>query len=584
MSKTNTKKKHVLDKRFFSYYKPYMGMFLMDMFCAFIVAGISLVYPLILRYITNDVLGVYSNDQAVTIIIRLCLIMVALVIIELACNYFVTAKGHLMGTYMECDLRDELFEHYQGMSFGFYNNQKTGQLMSRLTNDLFNITELFHHGPEDIVISFIKLVGAFIILMNINIGLTLIIFAFVPIILVYTIFFNSKVNKAYKRNRSNLASINEELEDNLSGIRVVKSFANEEREIEKFKIGNNRYQQSKKVTYKYMGGYFSGMNAMMTLMTVVVIIAGTLFVASNKIMVSDLMTYILYISNFTDPIKKLTNFTEQFQDGVTGYERFREMMEIHSEIKEKPDAIELDNVQGNITFDNVGFKYDDGVENVLSNISMDVKAGSYIALVGTSGVGKTTLCNLIPRFFDVTSGRILIDGKDVRDVTLKSLRSNIGMVQQDVYLFSGTIKENIAYGKLNATFDEIVEAAKNANAHQFIMSLPNGYDTNIGQRGVKLSGGQKQRLSIARVFLKNPPVLIFDEATSALDNESEKVVQESLETLAQNRTTFVIAHRLTTIRNAERIVVLTETGVAEEGTHSELLEKEGIYANLYNMK
>lgn len=580
---TNHKKRKILDKKFFGYYKPYMGLFLMDMFCAFVMAGISLIYPLIFRYITNNVLGVYSTNDAVSIILRLCALMVGLVIIEFACNYFVTAKGHLMGTYMECDLREELFCHYQELSFGFYNNQKTGQLMSRLTNDLFNITELFHHGPEDIVISLIKLIGALTILFNINVRLTFIVFAFVPIILIFAIFYNGKMNVAYSRNRANLATINEGLEDNLSGIRVVKSFANEEEEIRKFKEGNQRYGQSKKLTYKYMAGFFSSMNAFTTMVTVVVVAAGTLFIASGSIEVADLLTFVLYISNCVDPIKKLINFTEQFQDGVTGYMRFREMMDVEPEIREKPNAVSLQDVKGDIVFEDVAFKYDDGVENVLANLNLEVKDGDYVALVGTSGVGKTTMCNLIPRFFDVTAGRITVDGTDIRDVTLKTLRDNIGMVQQDVYLFNGTVRDNIRYGKLDATDEEIIEAAKNANAHEFIMELPNGYDTYVGQRGVKLSGGQKQRLSIARVFLKNPPILIFDEATSALDNESEHVVQESLEKLAKNRTTFVIAHRLSTIKNAERIIVLTDHGIAEEGSHKQLMAKNGIYAGLYQM-
>ena len=576
-------KKHMLDKRFFAYYKPYMGLFLMDMFCAFIVAAISLVYPLIIRYITNNVLGVYSTNEAVAIIMKLCVLMIGLVILDYICNHFVTAKGHLMGTYMECDLREELFTHYQELSFGFYNNQKTGQLMSRLTNDLFNITELFHHGPEDIVISLIKLFGALGILLNINVWLTLIVFAFIPVILIFAIVYNGKMNKAFAKNRANMAGINEGLEDNLSGIRVVKSFANEEEEICKFKEGNRRYGESKRITYKYMAGFFSGMNALTTLITVVVVIAGTLFIAADKIAVTDLLTFVLYISNFVDPIKKLTNFTEQFQDGATGYARFREIMDIEPDIKEKPDAVVLDHVEGNIEFVDVAFKYEDANENILANLNLKVDAGDYVALVGTSGVGKTTMCNLIPRFFDVTSGKITIDDMDIRDVTLKSLRSNIGMVQQDVYLFTGTVRDNIRYGKLDATDEEIIEAAKNANAHDFIMELPQGYDTYVGQRGVKLSGGQKQRLSIARVFLKNPPVLIFDEATSALDNESEHVVQESLEKLAKNRTTFVIAHRLSTIKNAKRIIVLTENGIAEEGSHKQLMDKNGIYAGLYQM-
>lgn len=578
------KKKHVLDRRFFAYYKPYIGLFLMDMLCALVVAGISLVYPLIIRYITNDVLGVYDTGAAVNIIIKLAGVMAGLLLLEFACNYFITAKGHLMGARMEYDLRNELFNHYQTLSFSFYNNQKTGQLMSRLTNDLFNITELFHHGPEDLVISIIKFIGAFVILLNVNIGLTLIVFAFVPPMLIFAYIFNNKLNQAFKRNRAKLADINAGIEDNLSGIRVVKSFTNEAMEIEKFELNNHTYLNSKERTYKYMAGFHSGLTAFTTLITVVVIVSGTLFIAKDMIAVSDLLTYMLYITNLVDPVKKLINFTEQFQEGITGYERFREIMDIEPEIKDKKDAVVLGNVHGDISFKDVSFKYIDADEYVLRNITMDIKAGEYIALVGTSGVGKTTLCNLIPRFFEVSTGSLSVDGTDVRDVTMQSLRNNIGMVQQDVYLFAGTVMENIRYGRPDATDEEVYEAAKNANAHEFIMELPDGYKTYIGQRGVKLSGGQKQRLSIARVFLKNPPILIFDEATSALDNESEKVVQESLENLAKNRTTLVIAHRLSTIKNAEKIVVLTDDGIGEIGTHQELMEKDGMYAGLYKLQ
>lgn len=576
-------KKKVMDKRFFSYYKPYLGLFLMDMLCALIVAGISLIYPLIIRYITNDVLPNTDMTQGISVIIRMALVMVGLVLIEFACNYFITFQGHVMGVRMEYDLRNELFAHYQELSFDFYDNQKTGQLMSRITNDLFNITELFHHGPEDIVISIIKFFGAFFILLGVNIPLTLIVFAFIPPMLIFAVIYNKRMNSAFSQNRQKLADINTQVEDNLSGIRVVKSFANEPIEMEKFLEGNERYVLSKKRTYGYMAQFFSGLNAFTTLITVVVIIAGTLFLAREKIAMGDLLTYLLYITNLIEPVKKLLNFTEQFQDGITGYERFREILDIKSEIMDKPDAVQLGNVQGNIHFDHVAFHYSDAKEDVLSNITLDVKAGEYLALVGPSGVGKTTLCNLIPRFYEVSEGKITLDGLDIRDVTLKSLRDSIGVVQQDVYLFAGNIMENIRYGRPQATDEEVYAAAKSANAHEFIMELPQGYETNIGQRGVKLSGGQKQRLSIARVFLKNPPVLIFDEATSALDNESEHVVQRSLEKLAKNRTTFVIAHRLSTIKNAGRILVLTDHGIEEEGTHDELMARGGVYQNLYKI-
>lgn len=456
--------------------------------------------------------------------------------------------------------------------------------MSRVTNDLFEISELFHHGPEDIVISVIKMFGSLTILLTVNVKLALVAFAIIPVMIVYAGYFNVKMKQAFKRNRARIADINAQIEDNLSGIRVVKSFANEEIEMKKFTLGNDRFLESKKDSYRYMGSYHAGLGAFTTFINIAVIVAGALFITRDVIQVTDLITFLLYINNFTEPVKKLINFTEQFQNGASGYERFLEILAVHPDIVDKPDARELREVKGDIVFEHVGFQYEDTQEEVLADINLRVDAGRYIALVGSSGAGKSTLCSLIPRFYDVSHGVIRIDGVDIRDVTLKSLRENIGIVQQDVYLFAGTVMDNIRYGKPDATEAEIVAAAQNANAHEFIMGLPEGYDTYIGQRGIKLSGGQKQRLSIARVFLKNPPILIFDEATSALDNESEKVVQDSLEKLAKNRTTFVIAHRLSTIRNAERILVLTEEGIAEEGTHRELLEKKGIYAGLYQMQ
>lgn len=570
-------------KKFISYYKPYKKLFIADMFFAFLGAAVTLVLPLIIRYITSDV--VYRQaDEAFQVIVSLALMMLALIGLECYCNFFISYYGHMMGARMEYNMRNEIFEHYQKLSFRFYDNQKVGQLMSRVTNDLFDISELFHHGPEDIVISIIKLLGSLFILLSINWRLALAAFAVIPIMVVYAFYFNKKMKKAFKRNRARIADINAQIEDNLSGIRVVKSFANEEIEMEKFTQGNDRFIESKKDSYRCMGSYHAGLGAFTTLITVVVIVTGALFMTKNIILVTDLITFLLYINNFTEPVKKLINFTEQFQNGASGYERFLEIMKINPDIADKENAEELKQVKGNISFENVSFHYEETQEEVLSNINLQVEAGQYIALVGSSGAGKSTLCSLIPRFYDVSSGRVLIDGKDIRDVTLKSLRNNIGIVQQDVYLFAGTVMDNIRYGKPNATEAEIVAAAQNANAHDFIMELPDGYDTYIGQRGVKLSGGQKQRLSIARVFLKNPPVLIFDEATSALDNESEKVVQDSLEKLARNRTTFVIAHRLSTIRNAEKILVLTEEGIAEQGTHQQLLGQKGVYAGLYNMQ
>ena len=485
---------------------------------------------------------------------------------------------------MEYDMRAEIFGHYQKLSFSFYDNEKTGQLMSRITNDLFDITELCHHGPEDVLISVIKVVGAFVILLQVNVYLTLIVFAFIPVMIVFASIVRKKMRRAFRKNREKIADINAEIEDNLSGIRVVKSFANEEMEKQKFKKGNDAFLESKRNSYLNMATFHSGLNFFIGLLNIAVVIGGGFFITNEVIGLGDLITYMLYINTLIEPIQKLINFTEQFQNGITGFERFMQIMEIEPDIVDKKGAKELKNVKGDICFEDVSFQYNDANTEVFRNINLNVKAGEYIALVGTSGVGKTTMCSLIPRFYEATKGRILIDGEDIRDFTLRSLRDNIGIVQQDVYLFTGTILDNIRYGKKNATEEEIIAAAKNANAHEFIMELPDGYHTYIGQRGVKLSGGQKQRISIARVFLKNPPVLIFDEATSSLDNESEKIVQESLEKLAKNRTTFVIAHRLTTIKNAETIVVLGEDGIQEKGTHEELMSNNGVYKMLYTAK
>lgn len=569
-------------KKLASYYKPYMPLFLADMFFAILGAGVTLVIPLIVRYITDKVITLEAQ-AALDKITVLAIIMLALVAVECFCNYFISNYGHVMGAKIEYDMRAEIFGHYQKLSFSFFNNQKVGQLMSRITSDLFDISELLHHGPEDLVISLIKIIGSFIILINIDVKLTIAAFSFVPVMLVYAAYFNTRMKRAFKRNRVKIADINSQIEDNLSGIRVVKSFANEDVELDKFEEGNQGFLAAKKNSYIYMAGYHSGLGALTTLITIAVLAAGAVLITYEQVSVTDLITFLLYINTFTEPVKKLINFTEQFQNGYTGYERFMEMMAIEPDIQDRPNALELHNVRGDICFEDVSFHYEENTETVLHHINLDVKAGSYMALVGSSGAGKSTLCSLIPRFYDVTQGAVKIDGIDVRDIKLKSLRSQIGIVQQDVYLFVGTVMDNIRYGRPGASREEVIEAARNANAHEFIMALPDGYDTDIGQRGVKLSGGQKQRLSIARVFLKNPPILIFDEATSALDNESEKVVQDSLEKLAKNRTTFVIAHRLTTIQNAEKILVLTEEGIAETGTHEELLAKGGIYEKLYHM-
>lgn len=569
-------------KKFFSYYSPYKKLFFADMFFAFLGAGTTLVIPLITRYITGTVIYREPNEAFKTILV-LAAAMIGLVLLEMYCNYFISYYGHNMGARMEADMRAEIFGHYQKLSFGFFDNQKVGQLLSRVTNDLFDITELFHHGPEDIVISFIKLIGSFIILLSIDAKLAVAAFIMIPFMVVFAGYYNIKMKRAFKRNRARIADINAQIEDNLSGIRVVKSFANEAIEIEKFDYGNKRFLESKENSYYYMGRYHSGLGAFTTFINIIVIVAGALFMTKGTLTVTDLITFLLYINNFTEPVKKLINFTEQFQNGVSGYDRFLEIIAVEPEIRDREDAVELVTPKGIIDFENVSFHYSDGSENVLTDTNLHIAEGEYVALVGESGAGKSTLCSLIPRFYEVSEGAVKIDGKDVRNLTLKSLRNNIGIVQQDVYLFAGTVIENIRYGKPAATDEEIIEAAKNANAHDFIMSLPEGYQTDIGQRGVKLSGGQKQRLSIARVFLKNPPILIFDEATSALDNESEKVVQESLEKLAKNRTTLVIAHRLSTIRNAGRIMLLAQDGIKEQGTHEELLKKNGAYAKLYRI-
>lgn len=567
-------------KKMLGYYKPYMNIFLADMFFATVSAVVALVIPLIVRYVTGTLIY-KDSDVIMRELLYILAALLFLIIIDCFSRFFIGNYGHVMGAKMEYDMRKELFEHMQKLSFSFYDDAKVGKLMSRITTDLFDITELLHHGPENIILSLLKITGALIILSGISGWLTLAAFAVLPVMFVFAYLLNKKMRRAFRRNRETIAEINAQIEDNLSGIRVVKSFANEEIEMDKFTVGNDNFLKAKKNSYKYMGTFQSGVGSFTTLIQVCVIVAGAVLIAKNRLSVSDLITFLLYIGVFTEPIRTLVDFTEQFQNGYTGFERFSEIMNIVPEIRDREGAVDIRNVKGHVSFDNVSFRYNDGVDNVLNNVNLKVEAGKYVALVGTSGAGKTTLCSLIPRFYDVSKGAVRIDGKDVRDITLSSLRRHIGVVQQDVYLFAGTIYDNILYGKPDATREEVIEAAKNANAHDFIMSFPNGYDTDIGQRGIKLSGGQKQRISIARVFLKNPPILIFDEATSALDNESERVVQTSLERLAKNRTTFVIAHRLSTIQNAEEILVLTEEGIEESGTHDELIKKGGVYCSLY---
>jgi ATP-binding cassette, subfamily B, bacterial len=570
-------------KKFFSYYKPYLGLLSADMTCAVIASAATLAIPLCIRYITTNLLVIGSED-ALHQIYMMGILMLALVAIYTACHAFIDYQGHMMGALMERDMRNELFEHYQKLSFRFYDEHKTGQLMTRISHDTFDLAELYHHGPEDIVISLLNLIGAFVILININVPLTLIAFLFVPIMGMYGFYFSKKMYMALRKSRDKIGDINAQVEDTLAGIRVVKSFTNEEVEKKKFADENDRFLESRKKGYKAEAYFYDGLIAFTQLMTMTVVIFGAVSIVKGSLTLADLIAFLLYIVILIEPIQRLGNFIRLYQEGIAGFHRFMEILEVEPDIQETPHAIDLPHVHGEIEFKGVSFKYKEDYDHVLKNISLKIAVGEYVALVGPSGVGKTTLCSLIPRFYEATEGQILVDGHNIKNLKAKSLRKNIGLVQQDVYLFAGTVAENIRYGKPNATEEEILAAAKQANAHDFIMTLPKGYSTDIGQRGVKLSGGQKQRLSIARVFLKNPPIIIFDEATSALDNESERAVQNSLERLIKNRTTLVIAHRLTTIRNAKRILVLTDNGIEEQGTHAELMALEGTYANLYHMQ
>jgi ATP-binding cassette subfamily B protein len=566
-----------------SYYKPYLGLLFADLACAFIVSATALALPLCARYITKDVLA-GNMPNALNQIYTMGAVMLALLVLHVVCQAFVDYRGHMMGAMMERDMRAELFEHYQKLSFQFYDEQRTGQLITRITNDSFDLSELYHHGPEDIVISLLNFVGAFVIMVNINARLALIIFLFLPVMAVYAYYLNIRLKRSYRRSKDRIGDINAQVEDTLAGIRTVKSFTNEDVEDQKFTHANNRFVESRRDVYQSEMYYYSGLIAFTHLMTIAVIIFGGVSIVNRSLDLADLLTFLLYAGILIEPIRRFANFTRLYQEGITGFERIMEVLEVEPDIQDAADAIELTHVRGSVEFQDVSFTYKEDNGYVLKNISLHIKAGEYVALVGASGVGKTTLCSLIPRFYEVTEGKILLDGKDIRNICLRSLRRNIGIVQQDVYLFAGTVADNIRYGKLDASEEEIIEAAQKANAHDFIMALPDGYDTDIGQRGVKLSGGQKQRLSIARVFLKNPPVIIFDEATSALDNESEKAVQDALEKLTDNRTTLVIAHRLSTVRNAQRIVVLTDNGIVEQGTHEELIALNGAYANLYNVQ
>ena len=570
-------------RKFFSYYRPYLGLFSADMACAVIASAALLTIPLCVRYITANLLQFGSTD-ALHQIYMMGGIMLGLIAIYAACHAFIDYKGHVMGALMERDMRSELFDHYQKLSFKFYDEHKTGQLMTRISHDTFDLAELYHHGPEDTVISFLNFIGAFVILMSINAKLALIAFLFVPVMGIYGFYTARKMYVALKTSSDKIGDINAQVEDTLAGIRVVKSFTNEEIEKKKFAYENDQFLKSRRKGYKAEAYFYEGLVSFTQLMTVAIVIFGAASIVKGSMDLADLLTFLLYIVILIEPIQRLGNFIRLYQQGVTGFNRFMDVLEVEPDIQDAPNAEQLDQVRGEIEFKAVSFKYREGHDHVLKNISLKINVGEYVALVGFSGVGKTTLCSLIPRFYEASSGKILVDGQDIKSINLKSLRKNIGLVQQDIYLFVGTVLENIRYGKPDAAEEEIIAAAKQANAHDFIMALPKGYSTDIGQRGVKLSGGQKQRLSIARAFLKNPPIIIFDEATSSLDNESERAVQNSLERLMKNRTTLVIAHRLSTIRNAQRIIVLTDKGIEEQGTHEELIALDKTYASLYNMQ
>ncbi|MDY2795082.1 MAG: ABC transporter ATP-binding protein [Peptostreptococcus porci] len=569
-----------LIKSVLPYFKRYKNILIIDLFCAALTTASEMVLPLILRYIAN--IGMVDTSSiSVQIIIRLGLLFVVIKIIELIAVYYMASIGHIMGAKIETDMRQDVYSHLQTLSDNYYNETKVGQIMSRMTNDLFDITEFSHHCPEEYFIGAIKLFVSFIILVNINVELTIAIFVMIPIMFMSSSKFKNKMRNEQKKQRVHIGDLNSSIEDSLLGIKVVKSFANEDIEFEKFQKDNNKFLSIKERFYKSMAGFNTVNRSIDGLMYLIVIVFGGILIMKKRIEPGDMLAYVMYVTSLLATVKRIIEFTEQFQKGMTGIERFNEVMSIESEIVDSENAIELDSVQGEIEFNSVSFRYKENLDYVLKDFNLKIKKGQNIALVGPSGSGKTTVCALIPRFYDVTSGEILLDGKNITDITLKSLRNNIGIVQQDVYLFSGTIKENIAYGKQDATDEEIVEAAKMAGAYDFIMELENGFDTYVGERGVKLSGGQKQRISIARVFLKNPPILILDEATSALDNNSELVVQESLEKLSKGRTTITIAHRLTTIQDADLIIVMSSEGILERGTHEELMNKKSYYYGLY---
>ena len=563
-------------KRFISYYKPHMRLFTLDMVAAFFIAIGDLFYPII----TRDMLNIYIPQKEINLLVVWSVVLLGVYLIKMVLNYFVQYYGHLVGVYMQADMRRQMFRRLQKLPFSYFDEHETGQIMSRMVNDLMDIAELAHHGPEDLFISSVMIVGAFFYLCTINVQLTIIIFIFIPILIFFSIKMRTKMSEAFTESRVKGAVINANLENSISGIRVSKAFTNDVYEEEKFQKGNHSYISARKKAYKAMGQFFSGTGFIMDFLNVVVLVAGGIYTYYGQINYGDLVAYMLFINMFINPIKKLINFMEQFQEGMTGFKRFCELVDEPIEA-EQPNAVELQNVQGEIIFDHVNFTYTDGKE-VLHDVNLNIHKGEKLALVGPSGGGKTTICHLIPHFYTLDSGMITIDHTPIKDIKFESLRKNIGIVQQDVFLFGGSIRDNIAYGDLSASDDAIIEAAKRANIHDYVMTLPNGYDTNIGERGVKLSGGQKQRLSIARVFLKNPAILILDEATSALDNTTELLIQEALDELCKGRTTLIVAHRLSTIKNADKIVVITHGSIDEIGTHAELMEANGLYTQLYN--
>ncbi|MCI7722938.1 MAG: ABC transporter ATP-binding protein/permease [Mediterraneibacter faecis] len=569
-------------KKFIHYYGPYKTVFFIDLLCAAIISLVDLAYPQILRSATKTL---FTQDKAIILqaLPWIAIGLFMMYVIQSFCKYYVSCQGHIMGAKMERDMRQELFEHYEELSFSYYSQNNSGQMMSKLVSDLFDISEFAHHGPENLFISLVKIVGSFIFLFLINKKLALPLIVLVILMFLFSFRQNQKMQRTFMENRKKIGDVNASLQDTLSGIRVVQSFTNEEIEKEKFQKSNHAFLVSKKDNYRCMGEFMSSNLFFQGMMYLVTLVYGGYLIANNEMSAADLAMYALYIGIFISPIQILVELMEMMQKGLSGFRRFLDVMETEPEIQDAPDAVELKDVKGRVCYEDVSFHYSDDETTVLSHVSIEIPAGKSVALVGPSGGGKTTICSLLPRFYDVTGGRVTVDGQDIRSLTLKSLRSQIGVVQQDVYLFSGSIRDNIAYGKPDATEEEIIEAAKCANIHDFIMELPDQYDTFVGERGARLSGGQKQRISIARVFLKNPPILILDEATSALDNESERWIQHSLEELSKNRTTITIAHRLSTIKNADEIIVITENGIAERGRHETLLEKNGIYAGYYNM-